>query len=128
MIRPGISSKSIPRKIHSVTLINVLRKGRQRLRNTAYASFSLTGRRGAAVNCVMITAVTPEMTPAEKVVAANFNKLRIPIVENTTTFSRVPPGGEYLYQTYAPIKSRLVIIIGTCAIRLSLRNFGKYSL
>src|SRR5688572_2870331 len=128
MTMPGMINKIIPKKIHSVTLINVLRKGRQRLRKTTNASFSLTGRRGAAVSCVMITAVTPEMTPAETVVATNFNKLKIPIAEYTATFSSVPPGGQYLYQRNAPIKRMLVIIIGTCAIRLSLRNFGKYSL
>src|SRR5829696_108698 len=127
MIMPGIN-KSIPKKIQSVTLIIVLRKGRQRLRKTANASRSLTGLRGAAASWVMITAVTPEMTPAETVVATSFNKLRIPIVENTATFPGIPAGGQYLYQRKAPINRMLVIIIGTCAIRLSLRNFGKYSL
>src|SRR5215208_8360306 len=98
MTMPGMTSKIIPKKIHSVTLINVLRKGRQRLRKTANASRSLTGRNGAAVNCVMIMAVTPEMMPVETMVATSFNKLRIPIAEKTDTFSIIPAGGQYSYQ------------------------------
>ena len=98
------------------------------LRKTANASRSFTGRKGAAASWVMITAVTPEMMPAETVVATNFNKLRIPIAEYTATFPIIPAGSQYLYQRNAPTSRMLVMIMGTCAIKLSLRNFGKYSL
>src|SRR5829696_1371649 len=128
MIMPGTISKISPRKIQSVTLIIVLRNGCQRLRKRTNASRSFTGRKGAAVSCVMMIAVTPEITAAETVVATNFSKLRTPIVEYTATRCSVPAGGEYLYQANALISRMLVMIIGTCAIRLSLKNFGKYSL
>src|SRR6185436_16265638 len=118
----GMTRQMIPRKNHNVTLIIVLRKGRQRLCKIANASRSLTGRKGAAASCVMITAVTPEITALATVVATNFNKPRIPRVEYTATFWGMLTGGQCLDQKYAPTTRRLVIIIGTCAIRLSLRN------
>ena len=68
------------------------------------------------------------LLPDEIIVATNFNKLRRPIVENTATFWSVPTGGQYLYQRNAATSRMLAMIIGTWAIRLSLRNFGKYSL
>ncbi len=41
----------------------------------------------------------------------------------------IPPRGKYLSRNKQHrISRRLVIITGTCAIKLSLRNFGKYSL
>src|SRR5215211_7829170 len=123
---PGMISRIMPRQIQSVTLISVLRKGRQRLRITANASRNFTGRKGAAVSWVMIIAVTPEITPAETVVATNFNRDRIAIAENTTTLWSIPTGGQCLYQKNALTSRMLVMIIGTCASRLSLRNLGKY--
>src|SRR3712207_5611165 len=119
MIMPGINSKK-PRKIQSVTRTIVFRKGRQRLRKIATASRSLTGRKGAAASWVMITAVTPEMTPAEIVIATNFNKPSITSVDTAATFAAVPEGGQYLYHTNPDTIRMVVIIIGTCAIRLSL--------
>src|SRR6185295_5781442 len=115
---PGMISRIIPKQTHNVTLISVLRKGRQRLRITANASRNLTGRKGAAVSCTMMIAVTPEITPAETVVVTNFNKLKIAIAEYTTTLWSSPTGGECLYQKYALTSRMLVMIIGTCAIKL----------
>src|ERR1044072_8037249 len=109
---PGMTSRINPRKIHNVTLISVLTNGRHRLRNSTNASRSFTGRKGAAVSCVIIIAVTPEITAAEIVVATNFNKLKSASTEITAILLNKPTGGQYLYQRNAAISSRLVTIMG----------------
>ena len=126
---PGMNQQDDPEKDPQRTLINVLKNGRQRLRKTDKRLAQLHRSQRRCCELRDDDRSHARDHAGGNRVATNFNRLRIPMRrEHHDLLKRVLPGGQYLYQRNALISRMLVIIIGTCAIKLSLRNFGKYSL
>src|SRR5687767_15397425 len=75
-----------------------------------------------------MTAVTPEITAPATVNATNCKRPTSTDTQTITIFCVNPTRGITSVTTNTPIRKSVVMITGMCARKLSLTNFGKYSL
>lgn len=106
----------------TVTLMPVLKSGRQRFRNLSAAARSVTGFSGATANCVTTIAITPEIADPVRKFAANLNNpTKTPSVNCCPLLSHGSPN-------LNAIIINVTRITGMCANRDRTITFGKCSL